>query len=466
MSRLRDIHHWGAILLVLALLWGIHFEAEATTYQIRSQSSARATQWMRSDGTLAAPRVWSQSLTLAAYDLQDRGDGSLNGRVSLRYLTDFSLAQRFRADPLYASRFNDLTLDIALVQWRATESLEVILGRQWVTSALGINDMDGLALHFRYDSGTLRPFFAISVGRDVAQGLTPFDSSSWDVQGIPVNERALESAPWHLVSSIRGGAQIGTSNRIEIAAEQFQRPERNSSWIYTRRVGAFGTFAPRDDLVLTTSGSVHSQIGTVDRFQAQGFYHRNESYLSIGVDHRKPIFDAGSIFNLFGAQPYQSGYLTLGRSLQGRGARIELRGWGRVYFEEASPVFSLGDAQAIGGALFARQILDIAMPVELTWQVSAQTFTDNSAGEQYLGDFRLRVPAPLEGLYITGRLLGLVATPESHRKETGYGGSALLGAEIDVGGVGQLYLSVEGRGGSYTRANTALFAHFQLEAWR
>lgn len=456
----------SALFLLAATLVPI-IEAEAATYHIRAQSAARATQHLRSDTTFSAPRIWSQSLTLSAYDLRGTEDNTLNARISLRYITDFALVQRLRSDPLFDARFNDLSLDIAYLQWKPLESLELIAGRQWYYSALGINDFDGLAISFRIPRGDWRPFLALAGGRNVQRGLTPWDPGAWDVQGLPPNEIALSDDPFHLVGAARTGVAFRDLQRIELAVEQFQRRQPDSaSWIITRRLGAAATASPREDFTLTTAASLHSAVQGLDRFHVDAAFRRGQAILSSGIDHRHPVFDSTSIFNLFGANPYRSAYASYGHRFSPFSTRLEIRGWLRAYFDAPAIAFDLGDARAFGAALSGAHRFPLFVPLEVAWQVSAQSFSDHSGGDQYLGDLRLRAPSPVDGLFLTGRILSLYASPSHHRYNAGYASSALLGAELAIAEIGLLSLSMEGRGGSFTPSNTALFAFFELEAWR
>ena len=453
--------------LFFLLSFGLSPDAAATTYHIRAQTAARATQSLRSDTTFAAPRVWSQSLTLSAYDLRGVGDNTLNARVSLRYATDFALASRLRADPLFDARFNDLSLDLAFLQWQPLDGLELTAGRQWYFSALGINDFDGLAISLRVPDGDWRPFLSLAAGRNVQRGLTPWDPAAWDIQGLPPNEVALSDDPFHLVGAARAGVVHRDQQRIELAIEQFQRRSPLSTdWITTRRLGAAARLAPREDFTLSTAASFHSAVQGLDRFQIDAAFRRGKGFFSTGLDHRHPVFDSRSIFNLFGASPYRSAYSTYGHHFSLFSTRLELRGWLRAYFDSPPIGIDFGDARALGGALSGFHRFPLVVPLDFSWQLSAQTFSDDSGGDQYLGDLRLRAPSPIDGLFLTGRLLTLYAAPSHHRYTSGTATSALLGAEIAIAELGLLSLALEGRGGSFTPSNTALFALFELEAWR
>ncbi len=444
-------------------------EAEATTYQIQTRTAARATQHLRSDTSLATPRVLSQSLTLSAYDLRDNQSGDLNARISFRYATDLGLAREFRQDPRFDARWNDLSLDVAYVQWRPVEDLEVSAGRQWHRSPLGMTDFDGLAAGWTDHSGGRRPFLRLAAGRDVHRGLTPWDPGAWDVQGLPPNESTVTEDPWHWMAAANAGvATADRRQRAEIASRHHRRPQADDSGdsATTHRLGATATVSPADALTLSSTASVHTMTGGFDRARLDAAYRLGEGVVSTGVDHRRPVFDASSIFNLFGAQPNRSAYATYRRPFESIASSFEIRGWTRFYYDDDAPAFSVGDEQAVGTALAGHHRLDLSIPVDYSWQTSVQTMTGDTGGQQYLANTRLRAPGPFQGMYLTGRGLVLWAVTDHHRRKGGLAAAASAGAEFDVAEIGQLSLTLESRIGPRTPTNTAAFALFELESWR
>ena len=441
--------------------------AQATTYQIQTRTSVRATQHLRSDTTFATPRVLSQSLTLSAYDLRGHDDNDVNARISLRYGTDLGLAERLRQDPLFDARWNDLSLDVAYVEWKPVDALELRAGRQWYRSSLGITDIDGVSVSWQDTGEGLSPFVAVAAGRDVQRGLTPWDPGAWDIQGLPPNESVVVDDPWHLMGAVRAGLTDNSRHRVEISAQQHRRPSGSANGAATtRRFGATATASPAEALTLTTTASFHSLIDHIDRARLDAAYRIGTGVASAGVGHRRPIFDSSSIFNLFGAQPSRSAYATYRRPIDALSTTVELRGWTRFYFDESAPLASRGDEQALGAALANHHRLTLVVPLDIHWQLSAQTLTGSSGGDQYLGTARLRGPGPVDGLFLTGRLTGLWAAPGHHRRDSGHATTAGLGAEVELGEVGQLSVNAESRFGSFTPANMALFALFELETWR
>ena len=52
---------------------------------------------------------------------------------------------------------------------------------------------------------------------------------------------------------------------------------------------------------------------------------------SAGIEHRLPWFDAASIFNVFGARPFEGAYTTWQIPVASLRTSLEVRGWGRAY---------------------------------------------------------------------------------------------------------------------------------------
>lgn len=455
---------WLGLIILLVFPRG----AEGATYQIRSQTAARATQFLRSDHRLSAPRNFSQALTLSAYDIGEDGQGRFNARISLRYDTDFALAQRLRQDPLFSDQWNDLTLDIAFLQWRPHENFELVAGRQWQFSPLGMADFDGISLLYQSTRGRLRPFASVGLGRDIQRGLTPFDPGAWDIQGLPPNETALTDDLRHFMGSASAGLVEPGRHRVELMAREYRRPQVDdrSKTAVTRRLGAAMTITPLPSLSVTGLTSFHSAANGIDRAHLNAALKLGPAQASAGIDHRAPIFDTHSIFNLFGAQPYRSAYLSYRHRLARFASSLELRAWTRAFFDEPGRLFRTGDTRALGASIGADHRLSLVVPLQIFWQISGQTNRQEGSGEQYLAHLHLRAPTAVDGLFLTGRFLGLLARRSHHRLDSGYGATAALGAELVLGELGRLTATVESRGASFAPANTALFALFEVEAWR
>lgn len=439
--------------------------AEATTYQVRTQTSARATQHLRSDTTFAASRVVSQSLMLSAHDLLDNDTGDLNARLRLRYTTDLGLNQDLRGDPLFDARWNDLSLDLAYVEWQPVPSVEITAGRHWRAGPLGMADLDGVSVDWAPDGDGWQPFVGVAAGRDVQRGLTPWDPGAWDVQGLPPNESLVTRDPWHLTAATNAGVRRGRLYRFEAGTRHHRRPhiEGPTDAATTHRLGATATASVWDPTTVTATGSYHSVVNSADRARLDVAHRVGTGAVSAGVDHRIPVFDSSSIFNVFGARPHRSAYGTWRQPIERLSTTLQLRGWTRLYFEETPGLFDAGDDRAVGAAVANRHRFDARVPLDVHWQLSAQTFLGASGGDQYLTTVRARAPGPIDGLFLTGRLMGLWALPDHHRRDAGIATAASLGADVDLGEIAVFSVTAESRLATVTRHNTAVFGLLELE---
>ncbi len=464
---------WGTAVAALLILIALPSVAQATTYQIHAQSAAWATQYLRSDTSLQAPRVVSQSLQISAYDLRDNQRGDVNARLRFSYQTDLGLQTRLRQEPLFDARWNDLNLDLAYLEWRPIDGLSLTAGRQWISDPLGLSDIDGLTLRWHPSTEAssterrLSPEASVSIGRDVHRGLTAFDPGAWDIQGLPPNDSTADVNPWHMVGAASLGLRYGPRHRVIVAGRQYHRPTgADDQHITTRRLGATATASPTSSMTVTSTASYHSTPATLDRARLDATYRLNGASLSAGLDHRRPIFESTSIFNLFGAQPHRSAYASYQRPIQRWSTAIELRTWTRLYQSEDASFFSTGDDHALGTALAMNHRLYAGFPFQLYWQLSAQTLTEQRGGDQYLAQGRLRTPSPIDDLYFQARLLGLWAEPGAHRLDRARALSTSVGADYALGDVGDLSLNIETRRATTTPTNTAAFLVFEMEAWR
>ncbi|TXD35441.1 hypothetical protein FRC98_16635 [Lujinxingia vulgaris] len=481
-APLRATHTllWIATLLATA---GVHIltapaDAHATTYQVRTQSRARATQHLRADRRWEASRTWTQALHLSAHDLMGDRSGRLNARLSFRYFSDAALAPALRDDPRALDRFNDLTLDLAYVDWRPFEALQLRAGRHWAGSALGVVDLDGLSAEVELGEGPTRQTLRAWAGRKVDHRLGPFDPATFDVQGVPLNDPYVSRAQATLM-----GAAVGLRHRrhhrVELAASRTSRksaaPEGWGSPDARQIEHRFGMSAfikPARALNLSTLLTFHGPARAFDRALMQGSVAAGKTTtFSLGLDHRLPIFDAASIFNLFGASPRQSAYMTVQRALPAAQTSLEVRAWARAY-RDAGDLLSLPDHVSPGAALGAHTRLRLFdRDARLGAQVSYQTHSEGApTGDQLLVDASLRVAATPRRLWLTARHLTLYTTGASGSAvDPGEEGklalSTSLGAEVGLGALARLSLLAEHRQGSALPSHALLYANLTLELW-
>ncbi|MFU8802778.1 MAG: hypothetical protein ACNA8W_03115 [Bradymonadaceae bacterium] len=459
--------------------------AEATTYRVRTLTVGRGTQYFRTDQSVAAPRRLTQGLSLSAFDLVGDETGSFNAHLGVRYFSDFGLEERLRREPLFDHQWNDLTLDIAYLQWRPVPAFELRLGRQWSMNAAGMRDFDGLLLRVGSSGGDgLHPYAEVYGGRDVQLGLTRWDPSTWDVQGLPPNEDGLADAPWHW--SVGGQAGLRWSRYLwgELAyGRRFRRPSGpldagpldaelgQAMIIGDERFAQALSGTPHPNLTVTARTSYHTLLGAFDRATLMTSWRlpwlepENASVLSAGVEERRPIFDSASIFNLFGARPHRGAFLTYQHPVEAISTVLEARTWSRFYFDGDDGPF-LGDARAIGGALAHHSRVRLGdRPVQWTSQFSHQTGGSEGGGQQFLSESRVRMPVIWDDVFVSARGLFLLSRPAQFRHDSAHALAGVLGADVPVGEGGRLSLAVETSGSSIYPINTSVFASFELEIY-
>ncbi len=481
LKSLRHQKNWGMVVLVAAcatfvLLADISV-AQATTYRLRIQTIGRATQSYRSDLTVVAPRTLTQTMSLSAFNLADDQRGTVSAQLSVRYFGDFGLEQRLRNDPLFSNQWNSTTLDLAYVNWRPFESLNLRLGRQWTMGVLGVRDFDGLIVRWEPADNSLASFLEIYGGRDVELGLTRWDSSSWDAQGLPMNDTdgKLDSAPWHWLTGAQAAASLSDVAHIAVGYQRrFRNGDDGKTIIGDERLGAAWSASPMRSLGLNANVSYHTLLGAADAARFGAVWRLPIEIaaptLSVGIEHRRPIFDSASIFNLFGAQPYQGLFASAQVSVDKISTEFEVRSWARMY-HGADPstltgwTGNPGDSQAIGFAVAHRSNLRIGQRL-LTWstQLSQQLNAGESyGGDQFFGESRLRAPLGWQKIHVFGRGLVLIAWPEHHRHDPGYAITGVLGADFPLSERALLSLASEMSFGSFYPANSSLFVTFKLE---
>jgi hypothetical protein len=458
--------------------------AEAANYRIRSITIGRATQYFRSDGTVSAPRVLTQGLSVWGYDLLDDRTGSVNLHLSLRYNTDFSLVRRERDNPYFNDQWNELTLDLAYLDWHPYEAMRLRLGRQWSQGALGIRDFDGLLFEWRprVEAGT-HARFEVYTGRDIQTAFGEFDAATFDVQGLPPDSgmddpfEADKLDGVHLIGGASAGMQWGAEAGFELSYRRrwslgVDSPLLDDQTVVgSERFGAAASAAFHPRLVASAHGSIHSQLGDVDRAATQLTWRvpGATGYLSGGVEHRHPWFDSSSIFNLFGARPHQSAFGLYQLPVESLRTEFEVRGWGRQYHGDEAAV-STGvapqDERALGGAISHTSRLSLwEKPMSWRTLLSYQASVDRGT-DQLLADSRVRMPVLERALFVSARGLVLMAMTNHQRfDDQGYAATGVLGLDVPVSTLGTLSVAVETTGGSFYPTNTSVYAIFAVEHW-
>jgi hypothetical protein len=477
------------VLVGAGLTSGVH-SVEAANYRVRSISIGRATQYFRSDQSVSAPRIFTQGLSMWGYDLLDDRTGSLNLHVSIRYNTDFSLVRRQRDSPYFADQWNELTLDLAYLDWHPHETMRLRFGRQWSQSALGLRDFDGLLAEWRprVEANT-HARFEVYGGHDIQTAFGEFDAATFDVQGLPpgdgVEDDKLEG--FHFLAGASAGMMWGADANFELSyrrrwATGVDTPVGTDETVVgSERFGAAASASFHPRLAASAYGSIHSQLGDVDRAGAQLTWHvpkfsgdlanngSSNGYLSGGIEHRHPWFDSSSIFNLFGAKPFQSAFALYQFPVKSLRSEFEVRTWGRQYHGDVDAVAAGIDPQderAIGGAVSHTSRLKIwQKPLNWRTLVSYQASVDRGTN-QLLADSRVRMPVLGRALFVSARGLLLVAMTDHQRfDDRGHAATGVLGVDLPISDLGTLSAAVETNAGSFYPTNTSVYAVFAVEHW-
>lgn len=485
-----------ATLALVAVMCGWSTPAEAARWRVRSYSLAEASQMPRSDGELAARRLFSQGLTLSAYDLLGDRSGSLNAFVDLRYTTDFGLSASMRQDPQFADDWNRAALRVGYLTWQPVDGVELRAGRQWSRGPLSVRDFDGLRLRLapRLDA-TTRAHLVGWIGRDVQWTTADYNTDDFDVQGIPAEAR--RPGPFGARSGYTAGVRLGMNwergGGIDLAwrrrwrpteglelPEEFRR-EAGPTIVGSERLGIAARAVPHRRFNVSASAAYHTLLETVDRarFDVAWRLPRMPATVTLGGEHRHPWFDASSIFNLFGARPHQGGFGTWRHRLAGLDTTLEGRGWMRIYHGAPGPTgiplpTDAPDMQERRWGLAA------AHRSRLTWlqrqwrwrsELSVETTSQGPGGDHFLADTHLRVPVLPDRLFAKARAVGLVATPDRAsslrpgRDELGWAASWLVGADVPLRELGTVGMVARTTHGSLRRRTISLYGTLNLEFW-
>lgn len=454
--------------------------AQAANYRVRSITIGRATQYFRSDQTISAPRIFTQGLSVWGYDLLDDRTGSLNLHVSIRYNTDFSLTRVERDNPYFGDQWNELSLDLAYLDWRPYDSLQVRFGRQWSQGALGVRDFDGALAAWRPRVGpNTHARLEVYGGHDIQTAFGEFDAAQWDVQGLPPDDSILTDRldGFHLLGGASGGMQWGGDASFELSYRRrwaigVDSPVEGADTVVgSERFGAAasGSFHPR--LAVSAYGSIHSMLEDVDRAGAQLSWQipGAEGIATGGVEHRHPWFDSSSIFNLFGPRAYQSAFGIYQFEVESLRTEFGVRGWGRIYHgddDAVAPGVDAQDERAVGGAVSHLSRLKWGeKPINWHSLVSYQTSIDRGT-DQLLADSRVRMPLLADDLYVSARGLFLAAMTDNPRfDDEGYALTGVLGVDLPISTLGTLSAALETTGGNFYPTQTSVYATFAVEHW-
>lgn len=473
---MRFIRHTdsGAVALALVLfsvgtVAGTPTEAQAQVVKVRSQTTAKLTQMRRIDGTVDAGRVFGQRFSLSAFDADASKTGALNAHLSFRFWNDFGLVDRLKDDSVADMYWSQTILEHAYIDWRFWPSAQLLAGRHFRMDALGARDVDGLTLRLEPRLGQgVRGTLEAWAGQDVFFETTPFAGESWDVQGVPEGSQAAE-ADWTLSTGVRAGLRH-RSGSLEFAWMRRTYADDLGTYVGEERVGAAmqGQLSARANVV--ASASFHTLLEDVDRARLLVAWSVAERgpVLTTGVERVVPWFDSGSIFNLFGAQPYEGAWATAEQKVEPLNTVFDLRLFGRIYEGDQDLVdFGQGSADATTYGLGAGHVTDFRV-LNRRWEWrSVATYSDSVdgayGGKRALVQTRLGVEASRR-IWLDARGLGLWAEPANHRYSAGYGLTGVLGLNWRTE-LGTFSGFVESSSTTFQGQNLQAFVGYEVEVW-
>lgn len=458
-------------LVCAALSLLVTTDAAAQTVRVRTETLGRGTQIRRSDLTRDAERSFQQSVSIWGWNAAPFLPGTLDVHASARYLDDFGIAAEDRSNPFVETERSRFLVDIAQVRYQPVTPLTLTAGRQWVPSSLGMRDVDGARLRFAPRlAPDVRAWLDGFVGREVASGWATVNADSWDVQGLPINVDG--SAPGGTRFGGDAGIDVGGA-LLNIAWQRRLQPQVDGERaVGDERIGAGISGNVHHRLALSSSASYHLLLDAVDRADLHISWREplGDTVLSTGIEHRLPWFDAASIFNVFGARPYEGAYATWQLPVARLRTSFEVRGWARAY-DANLDLADLGggedDARAYGTGV-GHDTRFRAFGRQWRWRTfgSVQSSSGrDQGGTQWLGDTSLRFPAIRDALEVETRFLGLYAVPAQTSPFAAGGAFTTVFGIFVPASFGELRVQVEGQSSEFYGTNLNAYASFESELW-
>ncbi len=455
--------------VVAAVAW-ISGDVAAQTVHAETVTIGKGTNFRRSDFSVEAQRLVLQSVSVRGWDVVPVLPGDTQAAISGRFYNDFTL-RAATEQPYEALDQGRFVVDHAYFTYRPFERVRWTLGRQWVGSALGVRDIDGVRLRLEPQlSPAIASHVETWVGSDVATRWATTSPDTWDVQGLPIELDGPRTAGTRL------GASAGirwSEAAASITWDRSQRGGDDGFVVGDERVGAAirGNVAPR--LALSSFASFHTLLQDVDRAAIDLAWRApwDEAVLSGGVEHRQPWFDSASIFNVFGARPFEEARLTYQHPVGEIATSFDARAWGRAYdgnLDLSDFGSGVGDARALGGGL-GHSTRFRAFGRVFEWRTfgSTEVSPDRAqGGERWVGDVRFRFPAIERRLYLTGRFLGLAwasgATASRSTAATAATGAFVAEAPVSFG---RFELALHGTRSSAFEPTFNAWASFETDLW-
>ena len=456
-----------AVVLGVALL--LPAVGQAQTVRVQTDTQARMTQMRRIDGTVDAGRVFSQSARVSGFDLLGTQTNSLSAHVGFRFWNDFGLVNRLKDDAVTDMYWNQTLLEEAYVRWQPLPTLMLRAGRHMRLDALGAKDVDGLSVMAQPKLGRgVRGVLEVWAGQDVMYESSPLAPDLWDIQGVPEGSQAAD-ADW----SISGGARAGlnwSKAGIELAWNRREYTDAQDTYLAEERVGTAVHGQVTDALNVSAKASFHTILNDVDRaaFLAAYTFGPAAPTLSTGVERVVPWFDSGSIFNVFGAQPYEGAWIKGQQRVEALNTEFDVRLFGRIYEGDQDLVdlgagtadattYGVGTGHETSTHIFGRTA---------TWN-SVVTYSDSIddayGGSRALAQTRLRVQA-LNTIGVESRLVWLWSQPANARYREGQGVTGTLGMDWRTD-FGAFVALVESSRTTFQGGNLQAYVSYRAEVW-
>ncbi len=464
-------------IFVILIFVSLPTSAWAQSYRVHSQTQGRVTQVPRFDGTLDAQRTFQQRLSLSVYDATGSRTGAVNGHVGVRYFTDFGLTRELRLEEDQGIWWNYIVLDSAYVEYNPWDEMRVRAGRQFQVSSLGMRDFDGATVTYkpRLAPG-IRGLIEAFGGRDVQFEGSDIDPDAYDVQGVGFDSDFAEADGTWLVGGRAGLSHSDASFDFAYTRRDYDL-QPSEAYSDENAVGEerFGVAAAGNiyrDLNISAQSSYNVLLKTIDNGRAQLAWRVApwESVVSMGVEHRVPWFDSGSIWNIFGAQPRQGAFLTYQHPVAALRTSFEFRTWGRIYHGDADS-WDWGAApedETAYGAGLGHSSEVFPWGYQLKWRTffSGQTTKEGSyGGDQLLLDSSVSANTPgLRESRVTLRGLGLYASTSNWRREDSGAITGVFRFDWPTQ-IGELAAMVELSHSSDIGGNSRFYVVYEVEAW-
>ena len=320
--------------------------ADAAEYVIESKTGGEVSQFPRSDLGLSNTRLFSQRVSIRAYDLTDDHTNDLSAHLGFRYRTDLSLDTGARESDHFYSQWNRPALDIGYVTYKPADTVELRAGRQWIVGPLGFRDFDGLKSRLEIPISPQINWSLLGFGgRDLQIGFDELSLDAFDRPGLPGRpDSSPETTGSHWLfggmTSLgwRSGHRLTLQYSRSVGLGMTRETEgAGTDILHSERFGASMYLTPLDRLQFTGSGSYHSILDGFDSLEGSvTWFAPYRIAVTGGFDHNRPVFDSASIFNVFGGLPNRRGYAEISQYYESIETDLRLRTWVRQYYRESS----------------------------------------------------------------------------------------------------------------------------------